>query len=45
MAPQVNIACDLSMKSIHNIDQVAHSVDDITLELSSQLDRQHIVSS
>ncbi|CAG9532152.1 unnamed protein product [Cercopithifilaria johnstoni] len=42
LAPQVNVACDLSMNFVHNADQVAHSGDDIVLELSSQLDRQHI---
>ncbi|KAL3995084.1 hypothetical protein ACH3XW_24340 [Acanthocheilonema viteae] len=44
MTPQVNVACDLPMKSAHNTDQVAHSADDIVLELSSQLNRQHISS-
>lgn len=36
--------CDLSMKSVHSTDEVAHFADDIAHELSSQLDRQHIVS-
>ncbi|KAM3718574.1 Kinetochore null protein [Dirofilaria immitis] len=40
-APQVNIVCDLSVKSVGNIDGVAYVADNNVLELSS-LDRQHI---
>uniref|UniRef100_A0A0R3RG67 Kinetochore scaffold 1 n=1 Tax=Elaeophora elaphi TaxID=1147741 RepID=A0A0R3RG67_9BILA len=42
MAAEVNVTHDISMNSVHNIDQVAHSADDVALEISSQLDRQHI---
>uniref|UniRef100_A0A1I7VLD8 Kinetochore scaffold 1 n=1 Tax=Loa loa TaxID=7209 RepID=A0A1I7VLD8_LOALO len=42
VAQQVNVASDLTVKSVHSTDKVTHSADDITLELSSQLGRQHI---
>ncbi|VDM19918.1 unnamed protein product [Wuchereria bancrofti] len=42
VAHQVSVACDSTMKSVNSTDKVTHFADDITFELSSQLDRQHI---
>ncbi|VDO69626.1 unnamed protein product [Onchocerca flexuosa] len=46
VASQVNgsasVVCDPSVKSVHNTDEVANFTDDIAVELSSQLNRQHI---
>uniref|UniRef100_A0A8R1Y471 Uncharacterized protein n=1 Tax=Onchocerca volvulus TaxID=6282 RepID=A0A8R1Y471_ONCVO len=46
VAPQVNgsasIVCDPSVKSVNSTDEDANFADNIALELSSQLNRQHI---
>ncbi|KAK6104417.1 hypothetical protein QQG55_16195 [Brugia pahangi] len=44
VAHQGSVACDLTMKSVNSTEKITNFADDITFELSSQLDRQHISS-